>query len=122
WYAVGTVPITIAISLFIAIALFRVRWIGGALRVAFFVPYITSAVAAAMVWRAIFEPRGGLATSLFAWLGLPAQTWLLEPRGVLHLLSNGAIPADIGPSLALVCVIVFAIWRYAGFMIVVILG
>ncbi len=122
WYAVGTVPMTLAISLVIAFALFRIPRFASVLRTAFFVPYVTSTVAAAMVWRAIFEPRGGLATSLFAWLGLPAQTWLLEPRGVLHLLSGGAVAPDVGPSLALVCVIVFAIWRYCGFMIVVLLA
>ena len=121
-YAVGTVPVTIGISLAIALALFRVKWFASILRTAFFVPYVTSTVAAAMVWRAIFEPRGGLATSLFAWLGLPAQTWLREPRGVLHLISGGAIAADVGPSLALVCVIAFAVWRYCGFMIVVLLA
>jgi multiple sugar transport system permease protein len=122
WYAIGTVPITIALSLSIALALFRVRRVASLFRVAFFVPYITSTVAAALVWRTIFEPRGGLATSLFERLGLPAQTWLLEPRGVLHLLTGGAIATDVGPSLALVCVIVFAVWRYVGFMIVVILA
>ncbi len=122
WYAAGTVPLTIALSLALALALFRVRRFAAMLRVAFFVPYITSTVAAAMVWRTIFEPRGGLATSLFDRLGLPAQTWLLEPRGVLHLLSGGAISPDVGPSLALICVIAFAVWRYLGFMIVVILA
>lgn len=122
WYAVGTVPVTLLISIAIAIALFRVKRFASVLRTAFFVPYVTSTVAAAMVWRAIFEPRGGLATSVFDWLGWPAQTWLLEPRGVLHLVSGGAIAADVGPSLALVCVIVFAVWRYCGFMIVVLLA
>jgi ABC-type sugar transport system permease subunit len=59
---------------------------------------------------------------VFARLGLPAQTWLLEPRGVLHLLTGGAVPAGVGPSLALTCVIVFGIWRYFGFMTVVVLA
>lgn len=122
WYAIGTVPVTIALSVAAAMALFSVRRFAGILRVAYFLPYITSMVAAAMVWRAIFEPRGGLATSLFERLGLPAQTWLLEPRGVLHLVTGGAVGPDVGPSLALVCVLIFGVWRYSGFMIVVILA
>jgi multiple sugar transport system permease protein len=122
WYAVGSVPITLVLSIAIAIALFRIPRFASILRTAFFLPYVTSVVAAAMVWRALFEPRAGLFNALFDQLGLPAQTWLLEPRGLLHILSGGAIAPDVGPSLALVCVIAFEIWRSAGFMIVVLLA
>jgi len=48
--------------------------------------------------------------------------WLLEPRGVLHLLTHGIVPPDAGPSLALCCVILFEIWHSSGFMIVVLLA
>lgn len=122
WYAAGTVPVTLAISLAVALALFRVRRFAGFFRTAFFIPYVTSVVAGAMVWRAIFEPRSGLANAVFERVGLPTQTWLLEPRGVLHIVTGGAVAPDIGPSLALTCVLVFGVWRYCGFMIVVLLA
>ncbi len=122
WYAVGTVPITLALSVAAGLALFRVRAMAGVLRTAFFLPYVTSVVAAAMVWRELFAPRSGLVNAVFGVLGLPAQTWLLEPRGVLHLLSGGAIAPDAGPSLALVCVIAFEVWRSLGFMVVIVLA
>jgi len=122
WYAIGSVPLTLALSVAIGLALFRVKRFAGLLRTAFFLPYVTSIVAAAMVWRALFEPRSGLVNAVFDLLGLPTQTWLLEPRGVLHLLSSGAIAPDAGPSLALVCVIVFEVWRSVGFMVVVVLA
>lgn len=122
WYAIGTVPITIALSVVIAIALFRVRRVAGVLRTAFFLPYVTSVVAAAMVWRELFEPSSGLFNALFELVGLPEQNWLLEPRGLFHLLTNGAIAPDVGPSLALVCVIAFEVWRSSGFMIVIVLA
>lgn len=122
YYALVTVPITLALSLAVAIALFRVPRFAGFLRTAYFLPYTTSVVAAAMVWRVMFAPREGVANLVLGYLGLPEQTWLLEPRGVLHLLTNGAIPADVGPSLALVCVMLFEIWRSLGFMIVLILA
>jgi ABC-type sugar transport system permease subunit len=122
WYAVGTVPLTIVLSLLLGLALFRVRRVAGILRTAFFLPYVTSVVAAAMVWRELFEPSSGLVNAVFELAGLPEQTWLLEPRGVLNLITNGAIAPDVGPSLALVCVIVFEIWRSCGFMIVLVLA
>lgn len=122
WYAAGTVPIAIALSVVIAIALFRVRRVAGALRTALFLPYVTSVVAAAMVWRELFEPSSGLFNALFALVGLPEQTWLLEPRGVFHLLTGGAIAPGVGPSLALVCVVAFEVWRSCGFMVVIVLA
>ncbi|MEX2015696.1 MAG: hypothetical protein WD873_03595, partial [Candidatus Hydrogenedentales bacterium] len=72
-------------------------------RTAFYLPYVTSAVAAAMVWRALFEPRFGVLNVLLERAGLPPQQWLLEPRGALHIVTGGSVPADLGPSLALVC-------------------
>lgn len=122
FYTLGTVPLALAISLAIALALFRVRRFAGILRTLYFLPYVTALVAAAMVWRAMFQPREGIANLVLESLGLPAQTWLLEPRGVLHILTNGAVPPDAGPSLALVCVILFEIWRSIGFMVVLLLA
>lgn len=122
WYAIGTVPFTILLSVVIGIALFRVRRVSGLLRTFFFLPYVTSVVAAAMVWRELFEPSSGLFNAIFDQVGLPTQTWLLEPRGVLHVLTGGAIAPDVGPSLALVCVIVFEVWRSCGFMVVLVLA
>ncbi len=122
YYAVGTVPITIVVSFGIAIALFRVTRFRGILRTAFFLPYVTSIVAAAMVWRVLLEPSYGAVNQFFDLVGLPAQRWLLEPRGVLNLITNDAIPPNFGPSLALCCVVPFEIWRSTGFMVVVFLA
>jgi multiple sugar transport system permease protein len=122
WYAIGTVPVTLAISVAIGVGLFRVKRFAGVLRTAYFLPYVTSVVAAAMVWRELYAPRSGLVNAVIEPLGLPAQTWLLEPRGVLNLLSGGAIAPDFGPSLALVSIIAFEVWRSSGFMIVVVLA
>jgi ABC-type sugar transport system permease subunit len=49
-------------------------------------------------------------------------TWLLEPKGVLFLLTGGRISEEVGPSLALCCVILFEIWHGSGFMIVIFLA
>jgi multiple sugar transport system permease protein len=122
YYVLGTVPATLAIG-------FAVAWgINAALRgrafyrTAYFLPYVTSAVAAAMVWRALYNPQSGLFNALLAALGLPAQQWLLEPRGLLHLLTGGFLPPDLGPSLALCCIILFDIWHGSGFTVVVFLA
>lgn len=122
YYVGGVVPASLALGFLIAWGLHRIGPGRTLLRTCFFIPYITSTVAAAMVWRALFNPRFGMANQVLQWLGIPAQRWLLESRGVLHLLSGGWIPEDWGPSLALYCVILFDIWHLSGFMVVVFLA
>ena len=122
YYALGVVPATLLVSFVLASLLFRVVRGRGLLRTLYFLPYVTSVVAAAMVWRTLFNPAFGPVNAFFDAVGLPAQQWLLEPRGVLHILSGGIIAPTIGPSLALACVILFDIWHGAGFMTVVFLA
>lgn len=122
YYALGTVPATLVLGFGVAYALHRIALGRGFFRTLYFLPYVTSATAAAMIWRALLNPQGGMINALFSQLGLPAQQWLLEPRGVLHLLTHGAIPADIGPSLALCCIIFFDVWHGCGFAIVLFLA
>ena len=122
YFALGTVPTTLVLSFFIANGLFRITRFRNTLRTLYFLPYVTSIVAAAMVWRVMLEPREGIANLLLEGLGVPAQTWLLEPKGVLHLILGDAISPSAGPSLALCSVILFEIWRSCGFMVVVFLA
>lgn len=122
YYAAGTVPTTMLFSFLIAYGLHRIVRGRGLLRTLYFLPYVTSAVAAAMVWRALLNPQTGIVNVLFVRFGLTAQQWLLEPRGVLHLISGGWIPPELGPSLALCCIILFDIWHGSGFMVVVFLA
>ncbi len=122
YYVAGTIPASLALSFFIAFGLHRILRGRGALRTLYFLPYVTSAVAAAMVWRAIFNSPDGVANLLLSHAGFGPQRWVLESRGVLHLLSGGWIPPGVGPSLALCCVMLFDIWHDSGFMIVVFLA
>jgi len=122
YYAVGTIPVTMAISFLIAYGLFHIARGRGVFRTLYFLPYITSAVAAAMVWRMILNQQFGLLNAVLEWMGLSPQGWLLEPRSVLHLLTGGWVSASVGPSMALCCVIAFDIWHASGFMIVVFLA
>jgi len=122
YYAAGAIPATMAISFTIAYGLYRVLRARGLFRMLYFLPYVTSAVAAAMIWRALFNPQFGVANEILGVLHIAPQQWLLEPRGILNLISGGHIPASIGPSLALCCIILFEIWHGSGFMIVVFLA
>ncbi|HUT15432.1 MAG TPA: sugar ABC transporter permease, partial [Anaerolineae bacterium] len=95
-------------------------------RTVFFLPYITSTVASSAVWVWIFNPRHGPLNQILELIGIPAQTWMLEPRGIFEILGEGlgvSVPSwAAGPSLALVAIMVFVIWFYVGWDIVVFLA
>jgi multiple sugar transport system permease protein len=79
-----------------------------------------------MVWSWIFHPQWGVVNAVLERLHLPTQRWLLEPRGIIELLVaplGVEVPAwAAGPSLALVVLILFAIWYSIGFDTVVLLA
>ncbi len=125
WFAVVTVPVTMAIALTLAYLLFqRVRFLG-VFRTIYFLPYVTSAVAAAAVWAWVFSARNGLANEVLGWVGIGPQRWLQEPRGIFVLLADGLhLPRPDwlhGPSLALVAIMIAQIWHNLGFQIVIFL-
>ena len=122
YYLAGTIPATVILGFLIARLLNTITRAQAFFRTLYFLPYITSAFAAALVWRALLNPRGGLANTALEYVGLPAQQWLLEPRGALHILTDGWIPISWGPSLALCCVIAFDIWHGLGFAVVILLA
>src|SRR5437870_9113162 len=108
WFALITVPLGLFLAVLFAQLLNARIWGRTGYRVTYFLPYITSTVAAAVVWRWIFQPRVGVANSVLEWLGLPGQQWADEPRGILLLFGQFVgLPLDgwlAGPSLALVTV------------------
>ncbi len=126
FYTLGTVPLTMALALAIAYLLFQKIRGRGVYRTIYFMPYIISTVASAIVWAWVFDPRTGLANHLLALVNLPAQQWLIEPTGVFKLIGGGlgvAVPAWAeGPSLALVAIMIFAVWQMLGFDVILFLA
>ncbi len=126
WFAGITVPIGLCLAVLFAQLLNARIWGRTGYRVTYFLPYVTSTVAAAVVWRWIFQPRVGVANAVLQWLGLPTQQWADEPRGIFLLLGQSAhIPITgwmAGPSLALVTVAIVSIWYSVGFNTVIALA
>ncbi len=126
YYVLGTVPPTIIIGYLFAEMLHQ-RLAGLAVyRALFFTPYIVSPVAAAIVWRWIYDPQFGLANWLFTSAGLQQQRWLMDPRGVFQIALASAgvsVPESLaGPSVALCSIMLVAIWHSVGFAVVVLLA
>ena len=133
YFVIGTVPFTMAIALLLAYLLFqKVRFLSF-FRTVYFLPYVTSTVAAAAVWTWMFNGRTGVLNALLGGaFGPDARLrWLQEPKGIGFMLAERigvAIPADYplallrGPSLALVSIMAMTIWHLLGFDIVIFLA
>ena len=95
-YTVGTVPLNMILAL--AVAFFLNKQVIGKpfLRAAFFSPVVISAVAAAVVWRWVFDPNLGLANYALEALGFTAVNW-----------SNS-------PTAAMVALIIVGVWKSFG--------
>ncbi len=126
WYVLLTVPIEMGIALIVAFVLYQGTVGRGIYRAVYFMPYITSVVAAALVFEWIFDANFGFLNWSLSLLGIGAQDWLREPEGVFQLVAAGAgitLPAILaGPSLALVAVSIFTIWHFIGFQTVIFLA
>ena len=126
WFALITVPLGLFLAVLFAQLLNARIWGRTGYRVTYFLPYITSTVAAAVVWRWIFQPRVGVANSVLQWVGLPVQQWADEPRGVVQLFGQLiGVPLEgwaAGPSLALVTIALVSVWYSVGFNTVIALA
>ncbi len=99
-FAAGTIPVSIALALLMAI------WVNGRLparalvRMAYFTPTILPMIAVANIWLFFYTPEIGLLDQLLRAVGLPTRNWLGDPDTVLW------------------CIIVLAIWKEAGFFMI----
>lgn len=126
YYVLGAVPAEMALGLLLAVLLFRSAWLQGLYRTGYFLPYVTSTLAAAVVWSWMYHPQVGVFNWVLKSLGLPTQRWMQEETGVLRLFGEWLgiqVPAwAAGPSLAMFAIIVMTIWHYTGFHMVVFLA
>lgn len=123
-YSAFSVPIQLALGLGLAVLLFQNIRGRSFYRVMYFLPYITPFVATSAVFALLFSHRSGSPINQFVQaLGGEPQTWLLEPKGIFRLIFGEGVPDFlVGPGLALVVIIIFNIWTYAGYSAVIFLA
>ncbi|MFD8767737.1 carbohydrate ABC transporter permease [Microbacterium oxydans] len=98
------IPITMIVALALALALNSGKGrIVSVFRVGFYAPVVTSIVAISVVWRYILQPEG-LLNSALALIGIDGPNWLNDP------------------SFALPSLIMMAVWRNVGTLMVIFLA
>jgi len=98
------VPAEVVLALAVAAMLNQPLRGRGLYRAIFFLPVVTSTVAASIVWSSVFQPRYGVLSRLLEPFGLGETRWLVEP------------------GLVLIPIAVVAIWQRLGFDMVLFLA
>lgn len=100
-YTLGTVPLNMVFAL--ALAYFLNKKIVGKkfLRAALFTPVIISPVAAAVIWRWIYEPNFGLLNYTLSWFGIPSVNWLNDPTAAMFALIVMGVWKSFGVNIVL---------------------
>jgi sn-glycerol 3-phosphate transport system permease protein len=100
WYAGGTIPLSIALALLMAV------WVNGkiagrgALRLAYFTPTVLPMIAVANIWLFFYTPEYGLLEQITGALGFPSHNWL------------GSRNTALG------CLMAVTVWKEAGFFMI----
>ena len=100
WFALWTIPASIALSLLMAV------WINGRiagrgfLRLAYFTPTILPMIAVANIWLFFYTPEYGLLEQVLGAFGAPSHNWLGS--------KSTALPA----------LMVVTVWKEAGFFMI----
>ena len=106
YYVLLATPLSIAVSLGAALLLnSKLLKYKGVFRLSYFIPYITTLVAVAIVWRFIYHPKFGILNYFLGLVGINPIDWLGDP--------NWAMPA----------IVIMSVWKSFGYnMIIFIAG
>lgn len=102
-FVLGVVPISIVLSLLIALLLNKVKILSSFFRSIYFLPFVTSTVAVSIVWNWLYHTRYGLINYFLGFVGIEPIAWLTDP--------NWALPA----------LIIMSIWKGLGYNIILFL-
>lgn len=96
-YMVLTVPIPIAIALVLSVLIHNSVFFKSYFKVAFFIPYISSIIAVAAVWSALFHPSLGPINQFLMEIGISSPPkWLVDPKTSLLAISIISSWAGLG--------------------------
>ena len=83
YYTVLHVPLTMAISLGLALLLNRVGRLSGFFRTVFYLPVMTPAVAVGILFLLLLNTQDGLVNGFLGWFGIDGPSWTTDPDWVM---------------------------------------
>ncbi|MGA5095914.1 carbohydrate ABC transporter permease [Streptomyces lavendulocolor] len=98
-YTALYVPMTVLLALGTAVLLHRTLWLRGFFRGLFFLPYVTSIVLAAVIWKWIYEVEDGLINAALGVLGAGPVDFLGDESLVLPSIAAASAWKGFGYSM-----------------------
>lgn len=95
-YVALGMPIQLLLGLAIALMLNEITHLGNTYRVMFFLPFVTSTIAIAWVFRWLYQPRIGLINVILQTFSLPQQQFLKSPDQALYSIMAVVIWQGLG--------------------------
>ncbi len=103
-YAIGSVIGSMSVGLLLALLLYQKIPQRNFFRTLIFSPYVTTTASIALLWVWIFQPGMGLLNYLLSLIGIKGPRWLSDPKTAMWAL------------------IIMAVWRAAGYNMVIYLA
>jgi multiple sugar transport system permease protein len=110
-----SVPISIILSLLIAVALNSIKPLQKFLQTIFFLPYVTNTIAIGMVFSVMFESQQGLVNTILNLLGKSSVNWLGGNVDATLLFGSQYFTS-------LVVLLVYIIWNSLPFKVLILLS
>jgi ABC-type sugar transport system permease subunit len=104
YFVAVTVPVSIALGLFLAVLLNQKMPFRDFLRTVIFTPYVMPIVATALIFSFIYQPDVGVLNAALHTFGIPKISWLNSPQAIM--------PA----------IILYSVWQHTGYNTVIFLA
>jgi multiple sugar transport system permease protein len=119
-----SVPISITLSILIAVALNSIKSLQKFFQTIFFLPYVTNTIAIGMVFSIMFESRQGLVNSIIESLGGSSVNWLGGNPNAILLGTDVFKDTFFGAQwfTSLIVLLVYIVWNSLPFKILILLS
>ncbi len=95
-YIVLYIPLMLAASLLVAYLLSQPRKGIAALRVVYYIPVLTSWVAASLIWKSVLAPQYGAMNGILGFFGIEGPGWLLDEKWAMPAIVLVSVWKDMG--------------------------
>lgn len=95
-YIVLYIPFMLGASLMVAYLLSRPHKGIGAFRVIYYIPVLTSWVAASLIWKSVLAPQYGALDNILAIFGIDGPGWLLDEKWAMPAIVLVSVWKDMG--------------------------
>lgn len=96
YYIILYIPLVLIMSLFIASILNRNMKGIGVFRVLYYIPVLTSWVAASLIWKWVLSPQYGIINQLLGYIGITGPNWLTDKVWAMPAIVLASVWKDMG--------------------------